>query len=398
MKKNKLFILITVLITVMVFSVAAVCNQCSLFPSTDTTTQTESGKKDNMSSANESSTDGKTRESTTATNQVESATESENSQENAQPVIEKLLMSAATEGDIFFDLMDEEIQNEFLQTNIYVGLPQLKISIIASDKNNDTLSFEALEDGSTELEVNVTSATAAEFLWTPVAPCPKAIKVIVSDNNGGKAEHDINMNILSAEEVAERMEEYEEGSGESAAEDSGAAMYESVVSLGANPAISGYIVKDTEIKLASSSSGAPYIMVGDNNSNKQIKGYLSFDIRSLHGKTVLGAWLNFSDFEIVNNPRFADYIDVKVYNYGGSLDMADFAVGGQSIARIPTSSGSYEISGDTLKTELQKYLDASSESYFPVKIGLSSASNNNGVTDVFNIYLSNVSLEIDYSG
>jgi len=138
------------------------------------------------------------------------------------------------------------------------------------------------------------------------------------------------------------------------------------------------------------------LFFGDSYEDESAKGYLSFDIRELHGKTVQDAEINFIELDKINNPEFAAYIDVKAFNYGNTLDSDDFAFGGVSLARIPTSSTSYTISGDTLKNELQKILNSAETDYFQVKLGLSSKTNNDGTEDFLGFSLDDAWLYVIY--
>lgn len=133
------------------------------------------------------------------------------------------------------------------------------------------------------------------------------------------------------------------------------------------------------------------IRMGDSQSNKQFKGYITWDISELNSKTVQYAEINFDTIEFLNfemhsenDPCFADYLDVKFFLYG-TLDAADFAIGGVMLARIPTSLTSYSISGDVLKSELQKVLDDPEKDYFQLKLGLSEATDNDSIPEYITI-------------
>ena len=79
-------------------------------------------------------------------------------------------------------------------------------------------------------------------------------------------------------------------------------------SIPANPDISGRIYSDGDI-------GGIYVYIGDTDSDTYSKGYLSFDISGLHGKTVQNAEINFTDILGWGEPAsLASEIVVKVYN------------------------------------------------------------------------------------
>ena len=104
----------------------------------------------------------------------------------------------------------------------------------------------------------------------------------------------------------------------------------------------GFITQDTHVYIRGSMGS---ILVGDAGvrPDKQVKGYLSFDIRSLSGAIIDSAQLNISGISISGDPTFADNLVIKVFDYG-TLDMGDFAIGGTHLATIPTSDISDHIS------------------------------------------------------
>ena len=162
-------------------------------------------------------------------------------------------------------------------------------------------------------------------------------------------------------------------------------------SIAATPEISGYILKDGSVMLGL------WARMCDTESDTYTKGYLSFDISRLHGKTVQDAEMSFTNIVSWGNPEsFASSIVVKVYNYI-RLDASDFAIGGVQLPSIPISVTSYTISGNTLKNELQDVLDNEVRDYFQIKLGLSGVTNNDGDTDGVDIYFDEAVLYISYT-
>jgi len=161
-------------------------------------------------------------------------------------------------------------------------------------------------------------------------------------------------------------------------------------SIFATPEISGYML-ETEV------FNSDRALMGDAAIDVQIKGYLSFDISGLHGKTVQDAEINFTSIRGWGNPEsFASSIVVKIFNYI-RLDASDFAVGGLHLATMPISAASYTISGNTLKNELQAVLDNGVRDYFQLKLGLNATTNNDGISDVARINCNEAVLYISYT-
>jgi len=203
------------------------------------------------------------------------------------------------------------------------------------------------------------------------------------------------------EEATEETSEEASEESESTAEESTSESIEEyevppdeIISIFPDADLSGSVWKTGPVNICSITNDP--IIVWDSDENVQVKGFLSFDIRELHGKTAHDAEIIFKELYKVNNPEFAEYIDVKAVNYGNTLDSDDFEFGGVRIGRIPTSSSHYTISGETLKNELQKVFDSAETDYFQIKLGLSSKTNNDGIMDGFNISLEDVWLYIFY--
>lgn len=165
---------------------------------------------------------------------------------------------------------------------------------------------------------------------------------------------------------------------------------EDEATISATPDISGSI-EETGIL-----DPGNYVYMGDTPVDTQVKGYLSFDISGLHGKTVQDAEINFTSISGHGEPAsLASEIVVKVFNYV-RLDASDFRVGGVQLPSIPISAASYTISGDTLKNELQDVLDNEVRDYFQLKLGLNATTSNNGNADGVHIECNDAILHISY--
>ena len=275
--KNKLFPFISILILVLIFGTAAICNMCGLSLSTTTTTAETTTK-------------------TSAGNQTASQT----TEENVQSATSKTTTST-----------EETIVENTEETT----------ADITEETTEETIS----EDTETE----------------------DTEEVIIG-----------------------------EGSGEGV-----------VFTPAVNKNLSGYIIKDTSVITR-------VVMVGDTGSNKETKGYISFDISDLMDSPVVNAELKISDIVAAVDPTFADQLNIKVFDYGDSLDNADFAVGGSSLASFSTSGlTNINISDDNLKDLIKKSIEADKQ-YFQIKLGLSTATDNDGTADLFAINLDLVKLTV----
>ena len=161
-----------------------------------------------------------------------------------------------------------------------------------------------------------------------------------------------------------------------------------VFTPGVDKNLSGHIVKDGPVITR-------VVLVGDTASNKETKGYISFDISELLDSPVVSVELKISNIVAAVDPTFADQLNIKYYDYGDSLDMSDFAVGGDLLVSIPTAGlTSINISSNNLKDLMNKSITGGT-GYFQLKLGLSTATDNDGTADMFGINLDNAKLTVE---
>lgn len=154
-----------------------------------------------------------------------------------------------------------------------------------------------------------------------------------------------------------------------------------------NKNLSGYVISDGSVLTRT-------VLIGDSVSNKDIKGYISFDISELLNSPIVSAELKISNITAAVDPTFAEQLNIKVYDYGDSLDAGDFAVGGDLLTSITTAGlTSINISGDNLKNLIKKSVEAG-KNYFQLKMGLSTATDNDNTADLFAINLDNAKLTV----
>jgi len=210
-------------------------------------------------------------------------------------------------------------------------------------------------------------------------------------NSAGSATDSITLTWgCDGEEVAEADgdsdgDEHDGVEGDSDGDDGGAGVSEGSLSKGATSGISGTRNSDGV------TSYGPRVGAGDDETNKQVKGFISWDIRELHGVEVIDAEILFTSLRIINWPQgIGDNLVVKELSYGSTIDGSDYAVGGTFLANIPLSSSSYTISNSTLINKLQEALD-SGRNYFQIKIGLDGTVLSDHLAD--QMYINNVGTE-----
>jgi hypothetical protein len=142
------------------------------------------------------------------------------------------------------------------------------------------------------------------------------------------------------------------------------------------------------------------IIVGDDDSNRQYKGYLTFSlvgIAEIAVEDITGAQIVFNAVNSSGDPQtVGEFVDLKVFNYGATLDSSDFAVGGSRFMLIGTGSFT---SGSTAQGSLVNQLRSirtAGGTTLQVKIGLDATTNNNNAWDMYQFNPGNVELVIDY--
>jgi hypothetical protein len=265
----------------------------------------------------------------------------------------------------------------------FCGIPVLNTGTeSAAEENAQAQGDETVAAAESKENVTVESKDTAEET--------EAAETAVEADESIAEEETAEESIEESADAAAESESSEESSPESAA-DGEVGTSESITSIAPDSHLSGTILQGEIFP-----GTAMAIRIGDSETKTQFKGYLSFNIEALHGKTVLDSEINILELERYNDPRFAPYLDVKAFNYG-TLDGGDFAVGGTTLERIPTSMTSYNITGEILKNEVQKILDSADNDYFQIKLGLSTATDNDTASDCFFIHYNKVGLYISYT-
>jgi len=191
---------------------------------------------------------------------------------------------------------------------------------------------------------------------------------------------------VSEEETSAEETEPEEAPPEEPIRDAGG---EGIVfNLKVNKNLSGYVTEDGSVLTRS-------VFIGDNVSNKAVKGYISFDIRELFNTPIITARISITDIVAAVDPTFADQLIIKVFDYGSVLNASAFAEGGTHLAAFSTAGlTSINISGDNLKTLVEQW-NNDGKDYFQLKLGLSSYTDNDGVADMFAINLDAAKLIVE---
>ena len=357
--------MIAVFTIIVFFLVAAVCNLCGIAPSNTTDSKATS---ESITSAQDSAASGSQSSSSETSGQEPQQSDEEDTEqaENHDPVIIRV-----TADGIELDLAGE------LRTLINTGI---NFEVTAQDEDGDTMSYFVSDSNDNNMETEKLDNDNAAFGWvSPGELGLHEIYIRVSDGNGGEANATVK---VTANVLAEAFE------GDGADEPDF-----SVFEIGPSMPMSGSLSATDILR-----SADPWCFAGDGFENEQIKCYLSFDISSLLGLPgieVESAALDLGSLIHINDPEFAARLDIKAYPYG-ELGTEDFAVGGTALSSCSTSLYEYSFSSDALKSTLQQAIDEG-KNYYQLKLGLSSATDGDGVNDVMRLSYNEIMLSVNYT-
>jgi len=367
MRKNKLYVFLSILTIIFLFGTAAICTQCGA--SID---KAIGGLGDNVDEEPPGTEPGGEQPSGTEPGETppdDEPLEDEppsgdepSDEENNPPVIEVVIANGVTveAGDEVTTITGNSINFE----------------VQASDPDDDELLYTATDNLGNIMEVIKIDNNHAQFGW--VAP----------DTAGN---YDVTIAASDEEEAADtRVIPVSVGIIEGAITDGR--------TIAPDPALSGCMNESRIPSLASESSSAPNIYVGDSADGSNIKGYLSFNVNSLSGKTIVEAEVVITHFGRIGDPTtlLGSDLDFYAVNYGDSLDGSDYRTGSYThLTSMAPDRDSFSISSDDLVNEIQEVLDDPGRDNFQLKLLFQNA-NTNGDPDGFEIILSNVSLFITY--
>lgn len=375
MKKNIIFILLLSFILMIFFSTAAVCNRCTI---TDIEEPSEEEQDIGQQEQGSSSTD--VADEDLLVDAGEEGDEAESQQEgNNPPSIEEIelwgtdIRVLASEGT--FDGVPSEVRD-------------LPFVISAEDQDGDEIEYYLEDDQGNSFEVNKIENDIAEAFWTPPIIGPYKLTFLVRDSKGGQDSYSVDMVIVEGEILEDEPVE--------PAEEDIDSPFGSIL-ITADTGSGGYIIKDD----AAYQGGN--ISIGDDDLNKQYKGYITFYLDGLEGVTVRYIEINVDGINKTGLPsNISNRLDIKSFDYGESLDYGDFSVGGTVLVNLAVdaieSSGSFSFNSETaaqLIPTLQSAIESGSGRY-QLKLGLASGTNNNGDWDMLSFHSPNVSMEVNF--
>lgn len=301
---------------------------------------------------------------------------------NRPPVIEEFIIGP-------IDVMEAVRSGEAIPIT-FVEQP-LYFTVLASDPEDEVIDFEIVVSHGVIHDSGRPDDNTIQFIW--VSPpnseglidttVNATVEVTAVDFSGGRDRAVINL-AMTPESSA---------GGREPADPGGAFSVAQFYRVSATADLSGYINSAGDVRTGT-------IIIGDDDSNRQYKGYLTFDlegIAEIAPDDITGAEIFFNHVNKSGEPQtVGEFVDYKVFNYGPTLDGSDFAVGGNRFMMIDTNSFT---SGSTAKgslvIQLRTILSAGGTT-LQVKMGLDAVTNRNNAWDMFQFNPENVELLVDY--
>jgi len=186
MKKNKLYILSSILIIISLFATAVTCNLCGT-PLDISLGDTETTEEEGSPASQREPT-----ETTQASQSTEAPVEGNN-----PPVIQEIeIMGMDVEAAEAEGMFADMPANPDLE-----GAPEFIFTIEAYDEDEDELTYKAYDSLSTNFDVTKIDNNNAEFIWNwPDTIGDYTLTAEVSDGNGGTDSYSIDMNFIEVSE------------------------------------------------------------------------------------------------------------------------------------------------------------------------------------------------------
>jgi hypothetical protein len=262
--------------------------------------------------------------------------------------------------------------------------------LVAADADGDALEFDVAASHGRIVDTTRIAVDSVAFTWlSPANPegnleaLNVSVTVTARDPAGAADRQIIGVALLPV---------IGDGGGDEAA-DPGDLASERTVRIPADPALSGFVASDEEVRTG-------VVLVGDSFANKMYKGFLTFNLAEIRGvaaEDILVAMISFQHVNKSGRPEsFATWLDLKEFDYGPTLDVRDFAVGGTLFYKFRAESfASGTVAQGSLITGIRQAINAG-KTRFQVKMGLDAGTNSNDADDLFQFRPENVFLEITY--
>jgi hypothetical protein len=431
MKKNKIYMLIALLTTVIIFSVAAICNQCGAITTATTATTTEkAGVEESNETIAKETTSGTTASETTSAETTSGTTAAETTEKEA-PTISLEIYEGPTYSaadDICYYRVKATVTGKPAPTVLFSkddsggawGKYKVQINIhrfqpykltatatnsvgnatdsinlawgCGSENRNPEISDIVVPGGSIFVSQQYDiSASATDpdgdnltYAWTVNGGSINnaAANPMKWTTPGAVGDYTIQVQVT-------------DGRG-------GQATMSKTVSVSPVAVLSmnvpkvtgegGWLEQNGQTQLGGT------IYTGDSNVNKACRGYISFDITGLAGAIINNATLTFNIKQKWGDPSVFTSMWVGVVEWGAHpIVLSDYDLAGIGVQSfLTTGDGNLTCNAGALKTQLQNAITAG-KTRFQIRIHMASAGSNNNTWDGFEYNQSGVNLNVNYT-
>ena len=361
MKRKKFSIFITLLISVIVFSTAAVCNQCTL-------AQPAATEKVGIESTGTTAT-GITTAQTTAETKAGTAATTAATAATAATATTTVTVETIPSQTLAVQENHNPIINAFLSPtqNTLAANQSYDFIVQAQDPDGDILEFNWTVNPNIGVPPAFNPKEAKMNWFPPSIPGNYTITVIATDGRGGQAAMSMIITISCIAFEKNMPVIISEG---------GSAAYQGVVDNGS------------------------YIYAGDSFDNKFWRGFVSFDITGLKGGVIKDAVFSLNSRWIIGNPSFFNPLYANLLYWGARpITQSDFGVTGTV---IPSTNAGGAYPSNEQNTQLfyraeqllQNAIDAGWER-FQVRIQFTGdITNNDSVADGWRFEQANAELKV----
>lgn len=339
----------------------------------------ESSSTDNSSSDSSNTNQGESAEDGSRASSNDSDDQSDNTSENDPPQIIKIIYSG------------QDIINEAGPLSVSYQQDLHEFEITAKEPEGENIDLEVSAGLGTITEIVILEPGIFRFTWSApeapsgaVDPIGTALDIVASDVSGNRDAYRIEIILTppGQEGQIDGFEPVEEAS-------------IGTMTLKASSELSGTVIEDDQAFTGN-------ILIGDDEQNRVLKGYISFDISdlaSIEADSISRVDLRFDSVRSANVPfHISNTVIFKVFYYGNSLDLQDYYDNGVVFATTDAMNfgGSNKIiNSDHLRTRLKLAIEEGKQ-WFQISIRLDGNSNKNDGIDCFQIRPKDIYLDIDF--
>lgn len=436
MKKNNLFLFISILTLVILLGTAATCNMCGMNISTETTSSTvvDTETASTSSEATETketvaeSTDKETVKDSTEEKSAETDKSTATESKGEAPTIKlqiyegptysqtdnvcyyriKAIVTGSPDPTVTFskDDSNSSFGSKKVQVNLTKSSPNYTLTAKAKNSAGEATASIALSWGCGPLNSPpvIDKITIASPILTNTA---YDVSVTASDPDGDSLSYEwtVNDGVLKGSEsnpvkwaTPDKAGTYKisvkvsDGKGGEDSESIDIDVKQASTNLNLN-----HVAAQEGYATSTKGSSNDMIVAGDHNNNTAYRGFMSFDIANLTGATIQNATLTLNLYQQVGDLSNFDQLWISVVDYGTNpLAGQDYDLSGIPIQSFPANGGgNITCNSSNLKTQLQNAVNAG-KTRFQLRIHLSLPTDGDNTKDWLDYRTGGITLNVTF--